>query len=215
MDTSSQSTVVVASSSSEKPTILLVSLAAVDSFNSQYASLINTLNERTNLKKSKTAAGTARFLESNTPDAIIITDQGLTRAEGKTVIEKLATYVRAGGLVIVGLHFPQYSSGPAFKAFFRNFGVPWEAADLATHQVRFNVGSELPGKATPIAISPYTAKVLLVKNALPREKIVVPVERQVQAAVVGAKVGEGFVVYAGDTNPGPEADQIILSLCGL
>jgi len=215
MDTSSQSTVATTDPPSEKPTILLLSLAASDSFNQQYASLINALNDRTNLKKAKTSAGATRYLDSNTPNVIIVTDQGLTPSANKAVIEKIITYVRAGGLVIVGLHFPQFTNGAAFKAFFRNFGLPWESADYTNGQFRFNVGCELPNNATPIAVSPYNMKALHVKNALPREKIIVPVDKQPQAAVVGAKVGEGFVVYAGDVNPGKESDRVILSLCGL
>jgi hypothetical protein len=58
-------------------------------------------------------------------------------------------------------------------------------------------------------------KALHVKNALPREKIIVPVDTSSQAAVAGAKVGEGFVVYAGDVNSEESSDRVILSLCGL
>jgi hypothetical protein len=215
MEAASQSTVATTAPPSDKPTLLLLSLAAEDYFNQQYASLINALNDRTNLKKAKTSVGAIRFLESNIPSAIIVTDHGLTQPANKAVIEKIITYVRAGGLVIVGLHFPQFTNVAAFKSFFRNFGLPWEAADYTSNQFRFNVGCELPKNATPIAISPYRMKALHVKNALPREKIIVPVERQAQAAVVGAKVGEGFVVYAGDVNSGDESDRVILSLCGL
>ncbi len=56
---------------------------------------------------------------------------------------------------------------------------------------------------------------LHVKNPLLRENITVPVDNQAQATVVGAKVGEGYVVHAGDVNPGEESDRVILSLCGL
>lgn len=116
---------------------------------------------------------------------------------------------------MVGLHFPNFTNGPAFKTFFRNFGLPWESADLSSKEFRFNVGCELPTGATPIAVKPYSMKALHVKNALPREKIIVPVDSSTQAAVAGAKVGEGFVVYAGDINPSENSDRVILSLCGL
>ena len=215
MDTSSQSTVATKTPPSDRPTILLLSLAAEDYFNQQYASLINALNDRSNLKKAKTPAGAIRFLESNAPSAIIVTDQGLTQSTNKVVIDNIITYVRAGGLLIVGLHFPQFTNGAAFKSFFRNFGLPWESADYTSNQFRFNVGCELPKNATPIAVPPYSMKALHIKNALPREKIIVPVDKQVQAAVVGAKVGEGFVVYAGDVSAGDESDRVLLSLCGL
>ena len=116
---------------------------------------------------------------------------------------------------MIGLHFPNFITGAAFKAFFRNFGLPWESADLCSREFRFNVGCELPAGATPIAVKPYNMKALHVKNALPREKIIIPVDNSTQVAVAGAKVGEGFVVYAGDVSPGENSDRVILSLCGL
>jgi hypothetical protein len=64
-------------------------------------------------------------------------------------------------------------------------------------------------------VKPYDMKVLHVKNALPSEKIIVQDEKSTQAAVAGAKVGAGFVIYAGDVNPGDNSVRIILSLCGL
>ena len=215
MDGASSSTIATTSPPSDKPIILLLSLAAEFSFNSQYASLINTLSERTQLKKAKTAAGAIRFLEANTPRAIMITDQGVTQPANKAVIDKIIAYVRGGGLAIIGLHFPSQTTGPAFKALFRSFGLPWEPAETSSREFRFNVGCELPSGATPIAVKPYTMKALLIKNALPREKIIVPVNTSMQVAVAGAKVGEGSVVYAGGVEPGETSDTVILSLCGL
>jgi hypothetical protein len=72
-------------------------------------------------------------------------------------------------------------------------------------------------------------KVLHVKNARPDEKIFIPVANamtksnvlppeyvdQAQAAVVGAKVGNGYLVYVGDANAEEGSDNTILSLCGL
>jgi hypothetical protein len=72
-------------------------------------------------------------------------------------------------------------------------------------------------------------KVLHVKNARPDEKIFVPVANsitqsnvfppeyvdQAEAAVAGAKVGNGYLVCVGDVNAEEGSDNIILSLCGL
>ena len=66
--------------------------------------------------------------------AIIVTDQGLTQPANKAVIEKIINYVRGGGLAIIGLHFTRLTNGAAFKAFFRNFGLPWESADCCSKE---------------------------------------------------------------------------------
>lgn len=76
---------------------------------------------------------------------------------------------------------------------------------------------------------PYSMKVLHIKNARPEEKIFVPVANamtqsnvfpreyvdQAQAAVVGSKVENGYLVYVGDVNAEEGSGNIILSLCGL
>jgi hypothetical protein len=77
--------------------------------------------------------------------------------------------------------------------------------------------------------APYSIKVLYVKNAWPDKKIFVLVlnaitqsnvflpeyVNQAQAAVVGAKVGNGYLVYIRDVNAEEGLDKIILSLLGL
>jgi len=72
-------------------------------------------------------------------------------------------------------------------------------------------------------------KALHVKNVRAKEKIFIPVDNaqtqshvfpptfvdQAQAAVVGAKVGKGFVLYIGDVNGEEGSDKVILCMCGL
>jgi len=72
-------------------------------------------------------------------------------------------------------------------------------------------------------------KVLHVKGARSSEKVFVPVPEAMtqsmvfppafvdgtQAAVVAAKIGDGFVVYDGSVNPEEGQIRVILALCGL
>jgi hypothetical protein len=69
-------------------------------------------------------------------------------------------------------------------------------------------------------------KTLHVKNTRPHEKIFVPVTNvvtkslvfsteyvdQAQAAVVGAKIENEYLVYIGNVNPGEETENIILGV---
>jgi hypothetical protein len=71
-------------------------------------------------------------------------------------------------------------------------------------------------------------KVLHVKYARAGEKIYVPVPEamtqsmvfppefvdRTQAAIVGAKIGEGYLVYDGNVNPEEEQIKVFLALCG-
>lgn len=70
---------------------------------------------------------------------------------------------------------------------------------------------------------------LHVQGARPEEKLYLPVYGartqsavfppeqvdQSQAAVVGAKMGDGFLGYCGDVNGEVESSRVILALCGL
>lgn len=72
-------------------------------------------------------------------------------------------------------------------------------------------------------------KVLQIKGARAQEKLFVPVPEsttqsmvfppayvdQSQAAVVGAKIGDGYVFYDGNVNPEEGQIRVILALCGL
>lgn len=72
-------------------------------------------------------------------------------------------------------------------------------------------------------------KTLHIKNARPLEKIFIPISGaqtqshvfapeyvdRTQAAVPGAKIGNGYLVYCGDVNGEVGSNQIISVLCGL
>jgi hypothetical protein len=143
----------------------------------------------------------------------------------------MVSYVRDGGLVIVGLHFPNHTTMDVFDRFFNEtFDLPWQHGDYHRSEFEFNPSCSLPiGVVSCRLPAPYSMKVLHVKNARPDEKIFVPVADAMtqsnvfppeyvdhaQAAVVGAKVGNGYLVYIGDVNAEEGSDNIILSLCSL
>ena len=86
--------------------------------------------------------------------------------------------------------------------------------------LQINPTCSLPtGVASELLPAPYSMKVLHIKNARPHEKIFIPMDNgmtlsQTQAAVVGAKIGNGYLVYVGDVNPEEGTDKIIQSLLG-
>lgn len=96
MDPPSSSTVVTRAPPSDKPIVLLLSLAAKNHFNQQYAPLINTLNERTT-EKGQNCCRRDTIPRIHTPSAIIITDQGFTQPYNKAVIEKIIAYMWPAG----------------------------------------------------------------------------------------------------------------------
>lgn len=167
----------------------------------------------------------------NNPKAILVTDEGLTKTKNRVVRERVVSYVRDGGLVIFGLHFSNSTRMDVFDTFFNEtFDLPWQHGDYHRSEFQLNPSCSLPiGVASNRLPESYSMKVIHVKNARPEEKISVPVANaitqsnvfppeyvdQAQAAVVGSKVGNGYLVYVGDVNAEEGSDNIILSLCGL
>ena len=83
-----------------------------------FSSLIDNLYRSAQLKRAKTASAAINYLEANNPRAILVTDEGLTKTKNRAVREKVVSYLRDGGLVIVGLHFPSFTRMDVFDRFF-------------------------------------------------------------------------------------------------
>ena len=112
--------------SAERPEIFLLSLEFKSFLDDTYSSLFDSLNNSAAVKRAKTSNGAIRYLNANNPKAILVTDEGLTETGNEAVFEKLKAYVRNGGLVIVGLHFPNFTTMDVFDEFFNEgFGLPW------------------------------------------------------------------------------------------
>ena len=218
-------------SSERRPEIFLLSLAYKTFFDNTYATLIDGLNKSAQLKRAKSSNGAIRYLEANNPNAILVTDEGLTVMEYRAVVEKLLAYVRNGGLVIIGFHFPNFAILDAIDKFFNEgLELPWQSGDYHRTTFQFNPSCSLPSGIMKDAFpTAYSMKVLHVKNARPHEKIFSPIPEamtqsfifppsgvdEAQAAIVGANIGHGFLVYCGDVNGEESSDKVILAFCGL
>ncbi|KAL4869741.1 hypothetical protein BDV12DRAFT_167141 [Aspergillus spectabilis] len=216
-------------SSEDRPEILLLSLSYRDFFDQTYAPLIDGLAKGAILKRVKTASAAIRALNESNLSAIIITDEGLTKRSNQQVLFKVVEYVRNGGYAIAGLHFPSFTRMDAFKNFFAAFGLPWENGDYHRTDFEFHRNCALPPTVITTIPGPYSMKALHIKNAELHEKIFVPVGGaqtqshvfpadcvdESQAAITGAHVGDGFLVYCGDVNGESGSDQVILTLLGL
>ncbi|GKZ21579.1 hypothetical protein AbraIFM66951_005215 [Aspergillus brasiliensis] len=217
--------------STERPQILLLSLAYRDYLDEIYGSLFNRLLEVATLKRARTASAALKTIAETTFDAIIITDEGLTKSNQQTreILAKIKAYIENGGLVIAGLHFPNFSPKDKFRRFFRSFGLPWSDGDYCRTTFQLNPSGLLPETIDTSSLpQPYSMKVLHIKDARSQEKLYVPIEgaltqshvlpptpvNQTQAAVVGAKLGRGYLSYCGDVNAENGSDQLMLSLCG-
>lgn len=58
--------------------VLFLSFSYRSFLDKMYSSLIDELDKACRLKRAKTANGAFRYLEANTPKAVLVTDEGLT-----------------------------------------------------------------------------------------------------------------------------------------
>ncbi|GKZ57324.1 hypothetical protein AnigIFM49718_002634 [Aspergillus niger] len=183
----------------ERPQVLLLSLAYLDYLDEIYASLFDRLLEVATLRRAR------------------------------EVLAKIKAYIENGGLVIAGLHFPNFSPKDKFRRFFRSFGLPWSDGDYHRTTFQLNPSGLLPERIEASSLpEPYSMKVLHIKDAGSQEKLYVPIEGaltqshvfppmrvdETQAAVVGARLGRGYLYYCGDVNWEDGSNQLMLSLCG-
>ncbi|PYH69404.1 transcription factor Rba50 [Aspergillus vadensis CBS 113365] len=212
---------------SKRPEILLLCIAPTDYLGDRVEPLLKRLRECANVKRATTIDEALRGLEAN-PKVVIVADEGVTIPVNRLVVEELEDYMRRGGLAIFGFCFPGFVTKDRFRSLFRvRIGLPWIIGDEERTKFEFNPECTLPAGTEATSLPTlYSMEAVFIKNARPKEKIYIPVkgamtERtrpepvdQTQAAVVGAKVGDGYVAYCGDTIPGKQLEQIILALCG-
>lgn len=195
----------------DKPNVLLLSLSYRKFLDETYDSLLSRLLNVSNLKRAKKSSGALRILSECTFKAIIITDEGLTYPENREVLAKVKGYIENGGLAIVGLHFPNFTTQDQFDDFFKAFDLPWRRGDYHRTTFEFVQSSEIPkGLKRSSFLWVYSMRVVHVKNGRPRGKIFVPIPGAIteglvlcgfpvdrtHAAVVGTMIGQGALFTA-------------------
>lgn len=217
--------------SSQKPNILLLSLAYQDFFDKTYGPLVNALLLVSNVKRAKTKTAALEVFLSTPLKARIITDEALCHLSPKNqeVFDLVKSYIVNGGLVIVGLHFPNFIHLDKFDGFFEAFGVPWKRGEYHRTICGINRSCTFPsGLRSGSMPDEYSMKADHVQGARKTEKMFVPIDdaktesrvlsskhvNQAQAAAAAATIGEGTLVYCGDVNGESGSNALMMSLCG-
>ena len=128
----------------KRPEILLLSLEFQSFFDELYSSLIDNLNRSAQLKRTKLASSTIKYLEENNPRAILVTDAGLAKSKFKAVREKVLSYIHNGGLVIIGQQFPSSTTTDVFDGFWsKTFDLPWRRGDYHRSGIPSSINQSL------------------------------------------------------------------------
>lgn len=209
--------------SPNRPKIPLLNLASYPPINQAFPDALNPLSERANLHQVHNADKALTYLTQTNSRAILVTDPGLLSRKSNNnnaVLEKVLSYIRNGGLVILSFFFASSTTFPVADRFFNDTcGLPWTIGDYTTADVSYNPYAAVPEDTVVTSFpGPFYMKALHVSGAREEEKIVVPTRawrpHRDQAVVVGCEMGSGYMVFIGDVNMGPESAKIIQGLCG-
>jgi hypothetical protein len=83
----------------------------------------------------------SNYLIADSFPAVLVTDEGLADEQNKAVLEKLVTYVRNGGRVIIGFHFSTFVQWTNAEKIFAGFGLPWKSGNYTRHDCYYRIPS--------------------------------------------------------------------------
>jgi hypothetical protein len=218
-------------SSLPRPVVLELCLGGnPDLVDAVHGRLLTKIAERSDFKRAKSPVEALQLLEEHrTPQAIIVTDQGLLNQPNQTLSRRVVEYVRNGGRVVLGACF---SSLVRPKDLDRYFGqvwdLPWRMSSYHRTTVSLNrEARQLPGGSIP---SSYSQKAVSLKGVekyaawyLPTATSTVesmvfspqPISNLLETPVAFIDVGEGWLGYIGDVNGEEGTDSLLLGMAGL
>jgi hypothetical protein len=217
------------SDTTTKPTIFLLSLENELFFDSIFARLIDAIAAKATLKRATEATAALDFLSANTPSAIFITDPGLLEAANAAVLERVVSYVRGGGIAVIGGIFSNLVHPLDLGDWFRSqWGLLWQYAEYHRTTVHLNPHAQrVPQMGLPAA---YSQKAIFLKNVGSNASWYLPLDDSMtdesddfhpqseddrQTPVAFTALGYGWLGYIGDVNAEQGSDAVALAMCGL
>jgi hypothetical protein len=177
--------------------------------------LLDTLVTKATLERASKPEAALKYLSTNLPTAIIITDSAITEPEHAALLEKIISYVRDGGTAILAGYFTCFVNWFDPHGFFRRWDLPWEFASYTRETVYVNLHVQQIDKVgLPAA---YNNKALFLKNVSRNAALYHPLEdhNRTETSVAFAAVGKGRLGYVGDVNGEEGTNAIIVAMCGL
>jgi hypothetical protein len=209
------------------PEVLFLSLSTRSLQN--YSAILSDIPKHFILNQIHEAHDALEVLRTSHPRAVIITDEEIAKDANCALLEQVAKYAKDGGLVIIaGCWFANnvsfdYSRDP--KTFFGAFDLPWEAGFCHTYSLwKLNENCSVPDD-TELSGMPdhFGMTVMTLKNVDTNDRIYVPHEQarlefpadDSEAAVAGAQVRNGYLVYIGDLNWEFSSESIMMGFLGV
>ncbi|KAA8915072.1 hypothetical protein FN846DRAFT_924693 [Sphaerosporella brunnea] len=215
-----------------RPNIIAITVdsSCAQMVQSIYAPMFNALQQHSNLTFSTNTDSAMASLNSLSPRAILLMDPFLIRPKPayRALAGALASYVHAGGRVVLCGVFSSMVSSPDFNAWLlRRWGLHWELG--AYHRVDNCLG-EAELRWAPALLERFSMKAVSLKGVRREARLYVPaegartqsfvfpaqeVQNKEQAAVAWEMVGSGWLGYVGDVNCEEGSIKAVVAMCGV
>ncbi|KAH9946733.1 hypothetical protein B0H21DRAFT_387638 [Amylocystis lapponica] len=203
--------------SNSRASVLLLTLAKWDSFESMNEHLLSALRARANVQEAATASDAMRRLsQSPPPRAVIATDAAVTEREHSKLLAKLVQYVKAGGILVFACQFSSFVSPPDLGVLFkRSWNVPWVSGSY--HRTDFEVNPAVASLGVGSLVPQYSMKALHLKNVAKKAMVYLPTlascEDRSETPAAFASISKGKLGYVGDVNSETGTTRLILAMC--
>ena len=200
-----------------KPILVLVLQENIERFEEVLSRQLAELRQHAEVKVTHTASHFIAELANSDVEGVYIADEGLSKPEYMTVLAKVVTFAKNGGLVVIGGLFPALAMPSEYLSIFRAFGLPWCAGDFTWVEATLN-SSHTISVRNPTLFEAYTIKAANITGFHPEGLLYVrdpPHKNQVEAPILQARVGKGRLGYIGDAVANDGTTRVLLSMLDL
>ena len=211
-----------------KPAILVLTLGDyADTFSSIHANLLTQLEQKSVLKQVDNAKEAINLINGDSkPKGIIVADEGILKADA--LADKLVTFAREGGTVVVGGLFTSFGRPDDMQKYFeKKWGLAWKIGSYHRTTLALNLAAE--GRPNATLPSSYSQKAVFLSNVPHKAAWYLPTEESLteshvfppsqvptaETPVAFMKVEHGWLGYTGSVNSEEETHTVILGMLGL
>lgn len=191
-----------------------------ENFTNNSGSLFWALRDRTRIVEALTPQKALQQLSSPDLAGVLVSDAAITRPIMAAVLEKLVSYTKDGGVVVLAGSFGKNIQENVLNNFFRNtWGLPWRAG---TYHAQWRGGTlaTLDPRSAIAASSPslkqsYKVEGLCLKGFAPSTAIYQAVRNPDESPLVHTRLGSGYLGYIADFLLSDAASKVLFAMLGL
>ncbi|KAF2159111.1 hypothetical protein M409DRAFT_71238 [Zasmidium cellare ATCC 36951] len=214
--------------STTRPKVVQLALEKPPWHEEMEASLLEALKSTADLQEITTAAEASKLFNGNAKPVVLAIDQALSEKKHDRLRAEAVNFVKNGGTIIFGCHFPSFVTPPNIDKLFSAFSLPWQMSEY--NRTEFNVNGAMEQINTSGLVPRYSQKAVQLKKVPRSDAVYLPdassytqsmvfpaapiADLTLTPAAFGAS-GQGKVGYLGDVNAEAATTHVVLAMCGL